>query len=154
MALRLAVRASLSNKINKNMRPFLQFPQLFFLAPMYVPILLRLAAGLVFLFIAWHTYSRRDEIAEIQLPVVGKATWAVWFAFVVEIAIGLSLLLGYYAQIGAIAGALAGLKFAILKRRIGGYAPISRTASLLLFIICLALLFTGAGGFAFDRFGL
>lgn len=131
------------------MHPFLQFPQLFYLS-FFIPALLRVAVAIIFFLIAWHTYTRRDELAEVQLPVVGKAAWAAWFAVVVEAAIGLCLLLGYYTQLAAAVGALAALKFFILKRRIGGYAPISRTASFLLLIICLTLIISGAGAFALD----
>lgn len=131
------------------MHPFLQFPQLFYLS-FFIPTLLRVAVALIFFLIAWHTYARRNDIAEVSLPVVGKAPWAVWFAVVVETLIGLSLLLGYYTQVAAIVGALAALKFFILKHRIDGYAPISRTASFLLFIICLSLIISGAGAFGMD----
>jgi uncharacterized membrane protein YphA (DoxX/SURF4 family) len=131
------------------MHPFLQFPQLFFLS-FYVPTLLRVVVALLFFYIAWQTYARRDELARLQLPVVGKAAWAIWFAVIVEILIGLSLFFGYYTQFAAIIGALAALKFFILKRRIGGYAPISKIASLLLLTICLSLVISGAGALAMD----
>lgn len=132
------------------MHPLLQFPQLFFLAPLYVPLLLRVAVALIFFYIAWHTYARRAEIAEVGLPVVGRATWAVWFAVIVEVLIGLCLLFGYYTQIVALVAALAAIKFFVLKRRIGGYAPISKIASLLLLAICLSLVISGAGALAMD----
>ncbi len=136
------------------LHPFLQFPQFFFLAPLFVPLVLRVAAGIVYLYVAWHTYSHRVEVAATRLPIIGKAGWAVMFAVVVEVLIGLSLLLGYYAQVGALIGALGALKFLVLKNRIGGYDPISRTASFLLLATCLCVLIAGAGAFAFDQSSL
>jgi hypothetical protein len=133
------------------LHPFLQFPQLFFLAPLFVPVILRIGAALTYLYIAWHTHTHRDEVAATRLPVIGKAGWAVPFAVVVEVLIGASLLFGYYAQLGALVGGLGALKFLILKRQIGAYDPISRTAAFLLFVICLSLIVAGAGAFAFDQ---
>lgn len=116
----------------------------------FAPTLLRVVVGLIFFYIAWHTYARRVEIAEVSLPVVGRAAWAVWFAVIVELLIGLALLVGYYTQIAAIVGALAALKFLLLKRQIGGYAPLSKIASFLLLAICLSLMVSGAGALAMD----
>ncbi len=132
------------------MHPFLQFPQLFFLAPLFVPVLLRLAAVIVFLYVAWHTYAHRAEIAHIKLPVVGKAAWTLWFAIAVELLIAGCLFFGYYTQIAAVVGAIASLKFAFLKSQIGDYDPLARGTSLLLLVICLSLICTGAGAFALD----
>jgi uncharacterized membrane protein YphA (DoxX/SURF4 family) len=136
------------------MRPFLQFPDLFFLAPAYVPLFLRVAAALVYLYIAWHTYDKREAIARISLPIIGRAGWAVWFAIVAEVLIGCSLLFGYYAQVGALIAAIGALKFIFLKRVIDEYDPISRVAAFLLFAVCASLTLSGAGIFAIDQWGL
>ncbi len=133
------------------LHPFLQFPQLFFLTPLFVPLILRLAAAVIFFYMAWHTYARRTEVAETNLPIVGRAEWTVWFAIVVETILGLMLLLGYYAQLGALVGAIAAHKCLVLNRKMGGYDPLSRMAAFMLLVVCLCLIISGAGAFAFDQ---
>jgi len=133
------------------MHPFLQFPQLFFLAPGYVPVLLRFAAGGVFAGAAYAVYKHRATAKQTSLPIVGVQPWAVGFVIGVYSVIALSLVLGYYAQYGALLGALAAFKELFWGKRMQPLFPISRTSALLLMVICLALIFMGAGAFAFDQ---
>jgi hypothetical protein len=132
------------------MHPFLQFPQLFFLAPEYVPVLLRIAATVVFAHAAYAVYKNRAGVAKISLPVVGVQSWAVSFVILVYSVIVLMLVCGYYTQFGALLGTLAALKELVWGKRMRPLFPISRTSAFLLMIICLALVFMGAGAFAFD----
>lgn len=125
------------------------FPQILFLAPLSATIL-RLAAALVFLSIAYTHYVQRRELAEQSLPLVGRALWVVPFAIVIEILIAVSLGCGIYTQLGAVVGAIGAAKFFALKNVYPRFIPLSRTASGLLFVICISLLLTGAGAFAFD----
>ncbi|OGG52393.1 hypothetical protein A3H16_01245 [Candidatus Kaiserbacteria bacterium RIFCSPLOWO2_12_FULL_53_8] len=125
------------------------FPQLLFLAP-FSATLLRIAAAVVFFSIAWTHWQKREQLGDIEFIVVGKGTWIPTFAAALEFLIAVGLFLGMYVQLVAILGALAALKALIWKRRYSVMIPISRTASALVFVICLSLVFTGAGAFAFD----
>jgi len=55
-----------------------------------------------------------------------------------------------YTQGAAIVGMIIGLKLTIFARRYPDVIPLSAGAGALLFVICLSLLFFGAGAFAFD----
>lgn len=128
---------------------FSLFPDVFFLSP-FAYTLLRFTAGIVFLLAAWTHYERREELGEISFIVVGKGTWIPILATVVEALTGLGLVFGVYTQAAAIIGAIVAAKFFIWKRHYSAMFPLSRTASALLFVICLSLVVTGAGAFAFD----
>ncbi|OGG50928.1 hypothetical protein A2763_02735 [Candidatus Kaiserbacteria bacterium RIFCSPHIGHO2_01_FULL_54_36] len=125
------------------------FPEILFLSPLS-STLLRIAAGVVFLLLAWTHYEKREELGRIDFLVVGRGTWIPVVASLIEFVIGLGLIGGIYTQAFAILGALGAMKAFIWKRHYSAFFPISRTASALLFVICLSLLVTGPGAFAFD----
>ena len=132
------------------MHPFLQFPQLFFLAPEYVPVFLRIAAAGVFACAAYTVYKNRTAAKQTSLPIIGVQPWLVSFVIAVYSLIVLMLVFGYYTQFGALLGTLAAFKELVWGKRMRPLFPISRTSAFLLMIICLALVFMGAGAFAFD----
>ena len=125
------------------------FPQILFLAPLSAT-LLRLAVALTFAYIAWMQLKRGDELARIRFPIVGGGMWIVWFSVVTEGAIALALLLGIFSQAAALLGLVAALKYVFWKKYAPAAVPITRGVGLLLAVICLSLIFTGAGAFAFD----
>lgn len=125
------------------------FPDILWLSP-FAYTLLRITAGLVFLSVAWTHVEKRDELSRIDFTVAGSGLWIPIFAGIVEFGIGVALVLGIFTQAAAILGALGALKSFIWKRRYPAMIPISRTASALLFVICLSLVVTGAGALAFD----
>ena len=124
------------------------FPQVLFLAPL-ATTMLRVAAGIVFLLLAWTHWQKREEMAAEKIFLLG-GVWVPTVAFIAESVIGACLVLGIYTQVIALLGALGALKCFVWKRRFGQFLPLSRTASALLFVICLSLVATGAGAFAFD----
>ena len=125
------------------------FPELLSLS-FFAPTLLRIAAGGLLAYVAYTHWSERQELARIQYPIVGSGTWIVWITLVWLVASSTLLFLGFYTQIAALMGALVSLKFFILRHHYPSFATLERPASLLLFIICLSLLVTGAGTYAFD----
>ena len=125
------------------------FPQLL-VYWFFAPALLRVAAAGVFWYIAYVVYRTRAQAAQTPMPVVGVQPWAPGFSMVVYFLIGLSLALGYYTQVGALLGAVAAFKGLFWGARLRALFPLSRASALLLFAICLSLLLTGAGKFAFD----
>lgn len=128
---------------------FSLFPDVFFLSP-FAYTLLRLSAGFVFLLAAWTHYERRNELDTIPFIFIGKGVWIPVFASIIEGLTGFALILGVFTQAAAIVGALLAIKSFVWKKRYNTFFPLSRTASALLFVICLSLVVTGAGAFAID----
>jgi uncharacterized membrane protein YphA (DoxX/SURF4 family) len=76
--------------------------------------------------------------------------WIIWLAVIVEAAVAAGLFFGYYTQIAALVGALTALKQIVWRGKYPSFFWLTRSAAFLLLIICLSLLLTGAGAFAFD----
>lgn len=79
--------------------------------------------------------------------------WGVWvarFATALQVAVGALLLVGAWTQIAALIGALLSLKLSVVARRFPTVAPHERTTYYLVAVVCVALLFLGAGAFAID----
>jgi uncharacterized membrane protein YphA (DoxX/SURF4 family) len=125
------------------------FPQILFLAP-FGTTLLRVAAGITFLVVAWMHFDRRAALGEEEFIVIGRGAWIPIFAALVEFLVGGALVLGAYTQAAALIGALLAFKHFVWQRRYPQFFPLPRSTSALLFVICLSLLVTGAGIFAFD----
>ena len=125
------------------------FPQILFLAP-FSATLLRLAAGSIFLAIAWIHYSRQEELGKENFIVIGHGAWIPIFAALVEFLAGGMLILGVYTQAVALIGTLLALKHFVWQGRYPQFFRVPRSTSALLFAICLGLVVTGAGAFAFD----
>jgi uncharacterized membrane protein YphA (DoxX/SURF4 family) len=120
----------------------------------FAPVLLRVAAGAVFIYLAYVHYQHREQVSSMNFPVIGRASWVGWFAVIVEAVIGIALAFGYYTQIASIVGVIAALKHVIWRNKYPSFFVLPRTTSLLLIAILLSLLVTGAGLFAFDIPGL
>lgn len=125
------------------------FPQLLTYS-FFGPTLLRVAAAVVFAYLAYRHWERRNEIAHVSFPIVGRGMWIVWLAVIIEALVAGALLFGYYTQIAALIGAIGAAKQWIWRGKYPAYFWLTRSASFLLFIICLSLLLTGAGKIAFD----
>ena len=125
------------------------FPQILFLAPLGVT-LLRIAAAVVFLLGGYTHITQRRELSRINFMIIGGGVWIPLFTACIELAVGGLLAAGLYTQIAALFGALLALKYFVWKRRYSSFFPLSRTASALLFVICLSLIVSGAGALAFD----
>lgn len=69
---------------------------------------------------------------------------AVWFVF------GVLMIVGLFTQIDAIVLGLVSLGSIFGKMKNGSFAKESKTFYFVIFIICLSLLFSGAGFLAFD----
>ena len=126
------------------------FPQILFLAPAGTA-LLRISAALTFIYWGYFYWTHLAEVSEERLPIVGMVpTWLVSIGALLCAATGALLLVGLWTQAAALVGALGALKSAILGKRYSEVFPFPRSASLLLFAICLSLVVSGAGAFAFD----
>ena len=97
------------------------------------PFLLRLAVGFLFL----------------KAGVKKGARYTLALG-VIEVVSGILLIIGLYTQVAALAAALISLFGWYAKKKHPSETPGSKGAFLLLFVISLSLLFSGAGFFAFD----
>jgi uncharacterized membrane protein YphA (DoxX/SURF4 family) len=125
------------------------FPHILFLSP-FSATLLRAAAGIIFLMLAWNHCTRRKELSDVPFIVVGRGGWIPLLASTLETLVGIALIAGVYTQVAALVGALLALKSFVWHRQYPQFFPLSRTTAALLFVICVSLLVTGAGPFAFD----
>lgn len=114
------------------------------------PTILRLAAGAAFAYGAYFMWKHASQLAEVRLPIIGKASWVGGASAVGHLVIGAMLIVGFYTQIAALLGIAAAVKGAIFAPRYATLAPFTRAAYLLLLVILISLLLTGAGAFARD----
>ena len=116
----------------------------------FAPTILRVGVAIVFLYGAYVQYSRIEELSHLELPVFGRAPWAIWLSILAHVAIGLMLLLGYYTQIAAILGLLGGIKGVVYAKKYPRLFPLCRLEYGFVILICFSLLLSGAGAFAYD----
>lgn len=132
------------------MHPFLQFPQLTFLSFVIVPLLLRIVAGATFAYIAFVHFNRRNELAEARTPILGRFGMFIWVAIIIEAAMALCMFAGYYAQFTALLGIVLSLKHFTFAKSYPRAVPLCRVDYIYLLVICISILFMGAGAFALD----
>lgn len=127
------------------------FPNLLDLS-FFAPLLLRVAAGLIFLVGGYVAlFVRRKSVIEcinVQIPGTGK--FLAPLEGIVGLVGGALLVVGAWTQLAAIALALLSLSSFIMKLRGAKALTESVTFYFLMFVISLSLLLTGAGAFAFD----
>ena len=121
----------------------------------FAPTLLRLAAAGVFFYLAYATFRRKEVLAAVSLPFIGAGQkWVPWLVTLVEFLIGLMFFTGFYTQIAAILGIAAAVKYWVygkfFPQSVRVFVPLSSGVMLLLAVISLSLLLTGAGAYAFD----
>lgn len=130
--------------------PVNPFPDLLTYA-LLAPLMLRVAAAAFFAYLATHHF-RNKKAAAPELSVLNQhtAVFALGVYAVVEALVAVALFLGLYTQIAALVGLVVCLKVLFLRRGLHHVAPLARSTYVLLGVICLSLLFTGAGLFAQD----
>ena len=69
---------------------------------------------------------------------------------IVTVLDGFTLLLGYGTQAAALLGAVIALKHLFLPKSFGALRPLPKSTCLMLFLMCLALVISGAGPLGFD----
>ncbi|MDZ4226458.1 MAG: DoxX family membrane protein [Patescibacteria group bacterium] len=125
------------------------FPDLLVLG-FFAPTLIRVAAAALFLYAGYIHWQRREAIANVSFPIVGRGEWIAWLSIVFHLAVGAMLFFGYYTQIAALLGLVGSLKGVVLGKSYAQVFVYSRATYILLAAICASLLFSGAGAFAFD----
>lgn len=115
------------------------------------PFMLRIAAAVFFARLAAHHFRNKKTAAtELSILPQSTATFALGLYALIEALVAIGLFLGLYTQIAALVGFVICIKVLFLRRSVHQLAPLSRETYALLSVVCLALLFTGAGAFAFD----
>ncbi len=126
------------------------FPQLLNYT-FFAPTLLRVFAALMFFYVAYALIQKRDVITSTPAPLIGKPTeWMCWLSATIITLTGLALFFGYGTQWAAIVGMIIALNNGLFAHCYQHIMPLARSTYILIFIICLSLLITGAGGIAFD----
>lgn len=125
------------------------FPNLFTYM-FFAPTLLRLAAAAYLAALANQHRRGAHELRDAVARAAGRslASPLASLMLVVEAVVAVMLFVGFYTQYAAIAGAVIGFASAVATPHI--CRPYGRAANWLFFALCLSLLITGAGAFAFD----
>jgi uncharacterized membrane protein YphA (DoxX/SURF4 family) len=122
------------------------FPGLLY--PFFAPLILRALVGLVFLYIAYGQYRHREKISALNILIVGKSFTAL--AIIFHVLVGGMLLFGYYTQIAAILAIIGLFKGWWLNRRYPSVVILPSSTIVVVIVICLSLLVSGAGALAQD----
>jgi hypothetical protein len=133
--------------------PFPELLQFGLYSPIgFVPLLLRLTLVISFLYMASFLYRERSKLIGLSLPIVGHMrSYMVWFSTLVAVAVAFFLFIGLCTQWAVLVGLLMALKHLVFFRRYHAVLPFARSTYMLMLVMCLILLLTGAGSiFAFD----
>jgi uncharacterized membrane protein YphA (DoxX/SURF4 family) len=125
-------------------------PQILWLSP-FSSTILRLGAGIAFMYAGYAMLVRHGEYTAIRLPFIGHAAaWMVWASGVIIAIDGFAILIGFGTQAAAIVGMIIAVKHFSLSKKYETVRPLPRSAYALLFLMCTALLISGAGPLGFD----
>jgi hypothetical protein len=117
----------------------------------FAPVLFRITVGAVFVYLMLtHFKNKRHVAGEIKMVSHEVAVWLVGLLILAEAALAAAFFLGFSTQIAALLAALGFAKMLVLRKKLPSYAPLSALSYVLLIVICLSILITGAGAFAFD----
>ncbi len=126
------------------------FPQ-FLNYSFFAPFVLRVAVAFVFFFLgSLHVRYRADVARELSLFNHQIARWAAHAFGVIEYVIAVALLFGFETQLAALFGLVVCLKVVLIKRGLRHISPLSHLTYVLVMVVCVSLLMTGAGAFALD----
>lgn len=118
------------------------FPELLFLGPYIAPIIVRLALGVAFIVIGMHIHKKvslKTKIAVTRKKIV----------YILSLLIGVLFIIGLFTQGASIVGALL-IGYIMVEYKETPRNILTSLMYSLMLVMCLSLLLTGAGGFAFD----
>lgn len=116
----------------------------------FAPTALRVAAACVFAYLAYRHFKHKKEIARTRFPFVGEGGWIAWALVLVEGIVALGLLLGYHTQVNALIGIVVMAKHLFWSKKYPSVFMLSTSTVLLLIVILVSLVVSGAGALAFD----
>lgn len=115
------------------------------------PMLIRIAIGAALFYVAIHHYRSKQEIKIALSPLIGKLSGSAAYIWAgAEILVGVLLIVGAWTQYAAIVASIMAIKSLMLRKQNTALLPLSHSTYLLLLVMSLSLLVSGAGGFAFD----
>jgi putative oxidoreductase len=127
------------------------FPS-FLLYAFYAPFILRLVIALVFIEFGFAKLTKdKSSKAEFfeKIGLKPGKTFVIVFGLI-ELVAGAMLLVGFYTQIAALVAGLILLACSVIKVKHSSYLMSPTRYYVVLLIICISLLLTGAGAFALD----
>ena len=117
----------------------------------FAPTIIRIIAAMTLFVVALRMQKNKNEILSTKLPIIGTPKgWMLWIYVVLTTVVGMALFVGYATQLAALLGMVVALKHAVFASRYPQLRPLPRASYVMLFFICLSLLLSGAGAFAFD----
>lgn len=113
--------------------------------------ILRVVIGFALLILAERHWKMRHSLSQVlTLPIFPFGTFTTYMFIGVELIVGSMFILGFYTQIAALIGITMSIKMLFLRNRFDHESLPSKMVYFLFIGICLTLLITGAGVFAFD----
>jgi len=128
------------------------FPALF-TYKLLAPFILRVIVGIVFLELGWLKLGKEKTAWHDFFEMIHfkPSYFFVTLLAVIEIVAGAFILTGYLTQLAALVMAIILFAECYIEMQDGSLLKRDIVFYLLLLAICVSLLFSGAGAFAFDR---
>jgi uncharacterized membrane protein YphA (DoxX/SURF4 family) len=118
---------------------------------LFAYLLLRVCAGAVLLLLGIRHLGYHKELAQrLTLPIFPFNRISIALLILTELVSAVSLLLGFYTQIGALLMVILAVKCLLLNNRFNHPSIPPRMVYILLIGIGLSLFITGGGALAFD----
>lgn len=95
-------------------------------------------------------YFTKEHVSFARTSDTRNLKYASCILAAIEVVGGVLLFIGLYTQVAALAGMLIAALLKVLSFAKFSLAPHGKVTYFMLFMICFALLFLGAGAFAFD----
>lgn len=108
----------------------------------FAPFLLRACIAFALLFLAYTQWKRRQEAK-------ASPTY-VWVSIAASVVAGIALLVGYGTQIATLLAIVIFIVGLQTKRRYPSIVTFPASTVVVLIVVCVSLLLTGAGAFAMD----
>lgn len=126
------------------------WPETIYYAPLAIA-LLRITAGIYTLYIASTLVEREHAFTHIRFPFITHAPlWLVWVSALLTALVGVSLVVGFYTQLMALAGMIMAIKHLFLARSHPYVFPLAAGTYVLLFVVFFVLFVCGTGTFGVD----
>lgn len=103
------------------------------------PLLVRVTLGLTFVHLAYGVFLHHKRMCRLLVSLGVLAALG-----------GIALVIGLFTQIASLLAACISLVFFLFPKQVAAPFGVERRLSLILFVLSLSLLFSGAGLFAFD----
>ena len=119
---------------------------------LFAPLILRVVVGCIFIAFGYVKADQTKNDTLIQFDWLTRKNLKIITSIIalIEVVGGIFLVVGLYTQISAIALAIISLGAIVLKFKHRGMIKNTEIFYLLLFAICISLVFSGAGFYAFD----